>query len=165
MATEIFSKNEFEAALPTHKLTNAALWQSKGLVDGEYVYYVPVNENAGIMIRSSIGASGYAASTGEDSIRLWLSGPDNGDSRAKSCKLDTYTKRTKNWRTTMLDKLRNLYQIGKFVRPCKCGGMVRVSRSSKDNEHKGYLFASCSNHGCHDTRFAWIADPKGNILK
>lgn len=160
--TEKFSKAEFEAALPKHKTTGAQLWSSRGFDKGEYVYFVPVTEHAGIIIRSSVDSSGYAASTGEDSIRMWLVDP-NTDAPVGG-KLSKYVTRVRGWQSRLEEQLRTLYRIGRFVRPCTCGGTVRVGKSKKENEMKGYLFASCSNRECNHTRFAWIADPKGNLV-
>ena len=60
-----FSKEQFEDALSTIHPDYASL----GLVNGEEVYTIPVNENARLSIRSSIDSSGYAADSGQDSIR------------------------------------------------------------------------------------------------
>lgn len=76
MPIDYFTKEEFEKALPKHKDTGVGLWSPLGLDKGEWTYAVPVKRKDGapitIMIRSSVRADGVAASTGKDSIRMWL---------------------------------------------------------------------------------------------
>jgi hypothetical protein len=160
--TERFSRQEFEDALPKHKVTGALLWQAGGMLMGEYVYYISVTTHAQIMIRSSVDSTGYAASTGNDSIRLWLVDPRN-DSPVAS-KLSHHVTRVRGWQTRLTNQLRILYRLAHLVRPCTCGELIRVGKSTKNNEHKGWLFASCGNRTCNHTKFQWIADNHFNFL-
>lgn len=154
--TELFSQSEFEAALPRHNRTGAALYENRGFVGGEFTYFMPVTEYAGIMIRSSVKEDGYSARSGEDSIRLWLVNPKTGDSVGG--KLAKYITRTAGWQGRMMEQLRTMYQLAKFVHPCACGGMVHVGKAKnpKNPENKGLLFASCSTKDCKVTRFRWV---------
>ena len=76
MTTDVFSKAEFEDALPIDKDTNKPLWKELGFNKGEYVYLVTVdndnNNRTGVLVRSSVKANGFSAASGEDSIRLYL---------------------------------------------------------------------------------------------
>ena len=69
---DTFTRQEFEQALPCDS-SGKPLWESLGLVSGEYVYTVSVTgTNKRIMIRSSVKGNEKSASAGQDSIRLWV---------------------------------------------------------------------------------------------
>ncbi len=153
---EQFIRDEFENALPVSKVTGDRLWASLGLVDGEFAYIIPVTPYASIMVRSSVKANGISASNGKDSIRMWIVDPSS--MKPRGSKIDSYTKRTIKWKTTMLDKLRVMYQLAKKVQPCSCGkGYVVVNRVVKDGPNHNRLFTACTNFGCDATQFSWVA--------
>ena len=59
MPVEQFTREQFEAALPMHKSTGDPLWESLGLVSGEYTYAVAVLDgtqptNKRVVVRSSV---------------------------------------------------------------------------------------------------------------
>ena len=58
MTTEIFSKAQFEEALPKHRVTKEPLWTYRGFIKGEHTYWLPVKDGVEIIIRSSIDGSG-----------------------------------------------------------------------------------------------------------
>ena len=77
MATEIFTKAEFEKkALPVHKTTGEKMWESLGLINGEEVYSIKIDDNTAIQVRSSIKQNGVCAENSADSIRAWLTTTD-----------------------------------------------------------------------------------------
>lgn len=111
MPIDTFTKSEFEAALPVDKNTGDALWQPLDLIKGEYAYILPVDgTNKRIVVRSSVKQNETSASCGKDSIRLWVE-YHYMDQWFALGKLDAHTKRTKNWRENMTNKLRKLYQM------------------------------------------------------
>ena len=70
---EVFTREQFEAALPVHKDTGKPVWEYVGLNAGEHTYAIPVTgTNKRITIRSSVKGNGISASSGNDSIRLWV---------------------------------------------------------------------------------------------
>jgi hypothetical protein len=153
--TETFTKLQFEETLPKHNRTGANLWQTRGLEKGEFTYFLPVSDHAGVIIRSSIRESGVSAKVGEDSIRLWLIDPKT--QQPVGSKLSKYITRTRNWQERLIKQLRSLYTLGKLVRPCGCGeGTIKIQKVKKDGENKGKLFSSCSNRTCRVTRFQWV---------
>lgn len=112
MATERFTKEEFEKALPEHRETGAALWRPLGLVQGEYSYEVSVpNTNKRIVIRSSVKGNGRAASTGQDSIRHWVEYWYKDQWRPLSKGRKAYTTRVPGWAERMRETLRKLWVL------------------------------------------------------
>lgn len=158
---EIFTRHEFEAALPKHKTTGEKLWTPVGLYLGEYTYVLPVKDGVSIMIRSSIGASGVSADTGEDSIRMWLINPVTLS--PVGSKVSNYITRVTGWQTRLLAQLRLLYTLASKVRPCSCGGNVQIFKT-KQGANKDKLFLACLNASgefqfrCKHTPFEWLAD-------
>lgn len=113
MTVEIFTREQFEAALPVHEATGAALWDYVGLVRDEHVYHLPVaNTNKRIVIRSSVKRGGKSALTGRDSIRLWVEYYYRKVGRWFPLgKLDRWTTREPGWEIRMTRKLRELYRL------------------------------------------------------
>jgi DNA helicase-2/ATP-dependent DNA helicase PcrA len=111
MAIDRFSKEEFEAALPKDG-SGKPMWSCLGLVDNEYNYEIEVRgTNKRIVIRSSIDSTGVAADTGEDSIRHWVEYYYKNEWRPLKKHHSRWTARTKNWRTNLTGKLRDLYKL------------------------------------------------------
>ena len=102
MTTETFTRQEFEQSLPTDE-SGDPLWESLGLVNGEYVYTVPVTgTNKRVMIRSSVKINEISASTGQDSIRLWVE-YHYRDKWFPLAKLDAWTTRVPGWQKRMTE--------------------------------------------------------------
>lgn len=130
MTIERFSKTEFEAVLTGYDFT------CDGLVSGEYTYTINVTPKVKMVLRSSVDSSGYAAATGEDSIRLSL--VFNGRGLAK---MDAWTNRTKGWQGRLEEKLATLYDRGKSLLDCPdCGGIL-ILRDGRNG-----LFWGCANY-------------------
>lgn len=153
---DIFNRQQFEDALPKHKTTGAILWEACGLYLGEFTYLIPVKEGVSIMIRSSIGSSGFSAGTGEDSIRLWIVNPLT--LAPLGSKVSNYITRVNGWQSRLTAQLRLLYTLANKIRPCSCGGTVQIFKVRKAGPTKDKLFISCSNFGCKISPFEWLGD-------
>lgn len=144
MAVEIFTKAQFEAALPRHKVTGDPLWVFAGIVAGEYVYNIRVSDDAVIVIRSSVREDGVSAAKGEDSIRLWLASYSTG--KPLSSKITRWIARTGGWRERLTEQCRTLYKLGRKLGPCpKCGAARALRKVAKEGANKGRLFFTCDN--------------------
>ena len=139
MTTENFTKAQFENALPENRHTGELLWDVYGLQEGEFTYGIHLANNVVIMIRSSVKADGFAASTGKDSIRLWFTkgGKPHGS------KLGCYITRVKGWQDRLLIQLRLMYKRGMSLNYCEvCGEPKAMFKATKD----GHLFQACPDH-------------------
>lgn len=170
MAIDRFTKQEFEQAL-AHIHTG---YEALGLSQGEQTYALPVTESARILVRSSIGQSGVAADTGDDSIRLFIEilQPVNGSQvkswKAAGRKVDAYTTRVPGWPERMAGKITQLFERAKLVRQpvelCpECSKPMWTSFTSKAGKNFGRPFSSCRD--CD--HFEWLDTPpaKGDIVK
>lgn len=140
---ERFTKEQFEQSLPVDKETEKRLWEYYGFDKGGHCYLVRINngnaKRAAILVRSSVGADGVSAGTGEDSIRLYLVNAETGQPLAK--KVDAWTTRVIGWRKRMTNKIRELYGKGLRMKNCpKCNG-VMLQRTGRFGE-----FYGCSNY-------------------
>lgn len=167
MPVEIFTREQFESALPKHKTTQSPLWQFAGQETGEYVYAIPVlNKHLAmkIMIRSSIStATDLSADTSQDSIRVWL--VDAVTSLPMSAKLRAYTTREKGWQGRLVALLRDQYKIAMRLTPCGvCGKVRHAYKTKKAGENKGRLFQACycqgKNGGQASGTFDWLDERK-----
>lgn len=171
MPIDRFTKAQFEKALPRHKDTDAQLWEFDGLQQGEYTYTIPVvrkdQQDVRIVIRSSIDASGLAAETGADSIRMWLEAGDCKTVNSLTGSVDVmswkavgkaagrWTTRVPGWDERMMVKIKELYSAGRKLQRCEsCGGWKNVYVvKSKESENKGRFFQKCRK--CNDG-FEWL---------
>ena len=169
-----FTCEQFEAALPRHKTTQAPLWSLVGVVDGEYAYVLTIDvsdsdDQVGIMIRSSVRPNGQSAGTGEDSIRCWLVSREltydsagsgekiiaMGEWQSIGAKVNRYTTRLPGWQVRLTANLRTLWQWRKKAGDCeKCGRPKHVAKSGKP-ESKNRVFAKCFD--CN-TGFVWLTE-------
>lgn len=158
MAIDQFSKERFEAALPKHKDLGHNLWTYEGF-QGEHVYRLHIGGNVYVKIWSSIGPSGFADGTGENSIRCFLV---NLMDEPLSNKLQTYVTRVAGWEGRLKDQLKQLWQMGqKIVVLCTeplrgnpgilCHTQKKVFMT-KNGPNKGRRFTKCSGCGA----FEWI---------
>lgn len=161
MPVEIFSRDQFEQALPCHCKTNEKLWQANGLIDGEFCYTVTPFPNIpyGITVRSSVKANGYSADTGQDSIRAWIV-TENG--KPFGSKISRYTTRLPGWQDRLTVILRKLAGLIKQIAPCKsCGHDRPPFKVKKDGPNKGRIFSKCNNKECKHPEFTWLDDAEG----
>jgi hypothetical protein len=150
---DVFTRQDFEAALPVHNLTGAALWKSLGLLQGEYCYAVTVRPGVLIFIRSSVDRSGCAAESGEDSIRCWLASDETGTPLGS--KMFRWTTRIPGWEERLKKQLRAFWTIGMKLKPCPtCGETLKALLVKKPGPNQGRWFAKC----CEE--FQWLTEPK-----
>jgi len=128
---ETFTREQFEQALPTHKETGEPLWKYTGLVQGEHAYRIPIPEtNKRIMIRSSVRRNDKSASTGKDSIRLWVEYHYRKvDKWFALGKLDAWTTRKPGWQDRMTGKLRKLWRLA--LEDGKNGSKTQVAPAAR----------------------------------
>lgn len=151
MAVEIFTADEFESALPVHKETGEQLWESAGIIQGEYTYRIFISPAVFIQIRSSIKENGFSADTGKDSIRAWLTDTDGAPLGSK---VQSWVTRTRGWEIRMVEMLRELWGRAKKAGYCpKCKRPRSVFKVKKNGANKGRLFCKCVN--CNNN-FEWL---------
>lgn len=144
MAVDIFTKAQFESALPVHKQTGEPLWRCDGLRDGEYEYLMPIDSLSAILIRSSIHSDGFSAESGEDSIRAWLV---NNEDKPLGSKVSKRVTRVPGWETRLKETLRTLWQWRKTAGNCPhCNQPLKIFKVKKPGPNKGRVFAKCEHH-------------------
>lgn len=145
MSVDIFSKEQFEAALPTQ-----ARWEHVGLMGGEHTYLMTINADIFIMIRSSVGHNGWSADTGEDSIRAWLV---DKDGKPLGNKVQKYITRVNGWESRLIDNLRTLWGWAEWAGYCPdCKEPMCIFKSTQPRS-KGKLFKKCCKCQNH---FEWM---------
>ena len=159
MTTEIFSRQQFEAALPKHRVTRKPLCDYKGFVKGEHTYSLPVKDGIEIIIRSSIDGSGYCADTREDSIRAWLRSSKHDRPLWKGGR--DWITRQPGWEDRLTKLLRKLYWRGQQVATCnQCGDLAAVY-TAKTQKNKGRQFYKCL--GCQSW-LGWLPEKQPKLL-
>jgi hypothetical protein len=153
-----FTKREFEAALPNHRITGKPLWKALGIQDGEEAYSIEIAPNVEIHIRSSVRPDGYAAQVAKDSIRAWLAGPDGSPLGSK---LQSYVTRVPGWQYRLTPMLRQLWKLGlELTKPCsKCGAHL-LALKTKNGPNKGRWFVACAGKDFHWNKWLDYTDPK-----
>ena len=155
MPIDRFDTQRFEAALPRSKSSGETIWQFSGMKDGERIYHVYAGPFARVAIRSSIDNSGYAADTGEDSIRLWLEVMTDAGTYQAVKKLDSWTTRVNGWEDRMVDKMRELYRYGiKVKRTVPTGNQFWFVKAGP-NEGR-----PCSKNIKAKKNFTWMDEPE-----
>lgn len=152
-----FSKEEFEQAL----FNIHPGYETRGMVAGEECYYIPVNENTRIQVRSSIGKDGFAKESGEDSIRTWLEiykpvENHKYDWQSTGKKVDRLTQRVTGWPDRLKDKIRKLSNLGvtirKAIEPCPTCSKPPWAAFSSSAKNPGRPYATC--RACN--YFTWL---------
>lgn len=160
---DTFTKQEFEAALPTS-------FDPLGLVKGEYCYLVKIDEKVGIYIRSSIGKNRMNRSVGKDSIRVHLvkyylvSGEYKHNCvyayKSMGSKLQKYITRVPGWQRRLNKKIELLRELRLSVGDCnECDEPFAIFKVKKEGRNKGRLFSKCSEKLCTSPtspNFVWI---------
>lgn len=156
--TDIFSREQFEAALPVDKETGERLWEPVDLAFSEYTYGLPVSDHAVILITSSIRKGNELCDdTGDNSIRAWI--VDASDfSKPLAAKLVRWTARTRNWRVNLSNLLRELWKLAMLIEPCPtCGGPTRISVAKNGKpENAGRRFVSCTDRAKCGKFITWV---------
>ncbi len=166
MPVEIFTKEQFEAALPTAR--GMTLATSFAFEDGQWVYCIPVANGMGIKVYSGIGPSGVSAGCGEDSIRAVI--VRRPDGKVYGSKLKRWVTRQPGWRERLTDMLHEMWKLALLTGPCACGGTVGVYIVRKTGPNKGKMFRKCDGKACRAMGgkpvFQWLRrDEKGTIWK
>jgi hypothetical protein len=152
MTIDKFTKEDFEAYLTS----DHSPFQSLGLIDGEETYLLPLDNQIGITIRSSIKSNGLSANVASDSIRAWLV---NGD-RPLGIKTRTY--RQPGWEVRLNEKIKQLASWRTLAGDCKkCNQPKGIFRVAKDGDNKGRPFAkcNCAHSQKLDDNFIWLDKP------
>lgn len=141
---EHFTKDYFESTLPGLIVTTEVEHLSGRFLctfdKGEYQYDLKITDEILIRVRSSIGLSGFSATTGEDSIRHWLILKGG---RPLSNKISgRWTTREKGWETRLKNNLRKMWKLVEKSGYCSTCGQPRVIRKV---EKKDKIFAFCDN--------------------
>jgi len=149
-----FTKADFEKALP------ANCWTALGIIKGEETYIVKptgIMAGYGIMVRSSVSASGIADDCGEDSIRVIFARQEGESWRMIGNKAKAYTTRVNGWQRRLMESLQAAKAHLQRVRQCpKCKAQNLLPFVSKKGkaENKGRGFVSCPDKQCGF--FEWI---------
>lgn len=144
MSVEIFSKSDFEKALPEGH------WAYSGLINNEHTYLIRITDDIFITIRSSVDGSGYSADTGEDSIRAWLVDKNGSPLGSKTQK---YVTRVKGWEIRLIDILRKLWMLVQESGYCENCKIPLFIFKSKTKNNRGKYFCKCSKCG---KGFRWL---------
>lgn len=156
---DIFTKQQFEDALPRHKETGAQLWSCAGLVDGEWTYQMQIgkDERVIIEIRSSVGGDGRSAGKGDNSIRAYLVwfDPHAKAWRPLGSKVQRWVTRQTGWQDRLTEMLRTLYMWRIKAGDCpKCGEPRKIFKVGKPGPNHGRVYAKCMKH----SEFRWITE-------
>ena len=159
MTTEIFSKSQFEAALPKNRITQKPLCDYKGFVKGEHVYRLPVKDGIEIIIRSSIDGSGWCADTGEDSIKVILWSTRHDRSLGKDGR--NWITREPGWQQRLIKLLRQQYLRGRMTAKCNVCGDHAIVFTAKTPKNRGRQFYKCL--GCQSW-LGWLPEKQPKLL-
>lgn len=166
-----FTVEDFENALPVDKNTHSPLWKRLGIINNEYCYLLPVDDQVGIMIRSSISRSGVSADSGEDSIRAWLVEYNEVEKitgkkvlivgKSLGSKVSRWTTRVTGWQDRLINNddsvIRTLWRWRKMAGDCShCGKPKKVFKVNKHSANRGRIFAKCPEHN----EFVWLTEAK-----
>lgn len=175
MAVEIFTKQEFEAAIPKE-----CLWKCIGAVQGEYAYLLHFgNPYALIHLRSSVAPNNVSRGTGEDSIRAWVVGVKEGISEEEfeskdfetqviGAKTQKYVTRVKGWQVRMLDMLQKLSNVGLYVQPCPvCSELLRIGKGKGENKDKVTISCWTKENGnfANHVPLTWVDVETGETVE
>ena len=167
MPVEIFTKEQFEKnALPKNKMTGKEMWQSLGIVDGEYAYLVPLPDKLNaIEVRSSVHTNGISAESGKDSIRCWIVDVQTG--KPWGSKIGRWTTRLPGWDSRTLEVIRELWSMASKIVECpSChSARLKVFIVKKEGPNKGRVFLKCPNDGCNkgNPYFEWLGDEEKEV--
>jgi ssDNA-binding Zn-finger/Zn-ribbon topoisomerase 1 len=162
MAIEIFTKEQFESALPIHNESGEELWAHLGMHQGEHIYLVPIDDRVGVFIRSSVKKDGYSADTGQDSIRAWLVTYKH-DAKSNTYgwnnlggKVNKYTTRVAGWEKRLINVIKELWGWRRKSGDCPtCNDPKSVFKVRKKGKNKGRVFAKCNKKECERVLNNW----------
>ncbi len=162
MPVEIFTKEQFDAALPCKSSGESLALPMLYVYDvRQYVWTLPVANGMAILVYSGIGPNGMSADCGEDSIRAVIIRMSDG--KVYGSKLKRWVTRQPGWRVRLTDMLREMWKIALLTGPCDCGGTIGVYLvRKKTSKNKGRMFRRCD--GCE--LLEWLMkDDKGALRR
>jgi hypothetical protein len=131
-----------------------------GLIDGEYCYLLEVFDHGcrggdfdgvGVMIRSSVGESGYSGGTGENSIRCWL--VDANTLEPLGSKVCRWTTRLPGWEDRAAKIVVRLLDLACLTHDCPgCDTLLHIYKVKKQGPNRGRWFLKCPECG----HFEWL---------
>ena len=137
-----FTKQKFEDALPVHN--ERQLWKPVGMIQGEECYRISITTDIFIHIRSSVDSSGYAADSGQDSIRCWLV---NKTDKPLGSKVYKWTTRVPGWEKRLTDVLRTLWSWARDAGYCETCHISMGVYKSKTKKNPSRIFSKCRECG------------------
>lgn len=176
MTVEIFTKEQFETALPVHKTTGAPLWSCMGFVRGEWQYLIHIDAETGIIVRSSVERNGQSSDTGQGSIRAWLvrywgeflPGQEMAEwgEQPLGSKIVRWTTRQPGWAQRLDLVIRQLWKLRTIAGNCEhCGDPKRINKVKKPGTNQGRLFATCNQQACDVFMWLEITDEKMAVME
>ncbi len=135
---DVFSKAKFESSLPN---TDKFQWKYEGFIQNEHCYSINADPNgkSKVFIRSSIGVNGYAAETGEDSIRVFLV-DKNGKSLGS--KISKWTTRVNGWEDRLKKVIKELIVLRGKAGDDSAGNPLPIFKCRKEGPNKGRFFVN-----------------------
>lgn len=153
MTIETFTKEQFENALSQNYIYI-------GLEKGEETYKILAGQFCKIVIRSSIKSNGVSASTGKDSIRMWLN-IKRGNSYIPLGRKPALTQRIEGWESRMETKLNELIAKGRMITSevgnCDVCDTPLFAGLVKEGKNEGRVYAKCFTH--FKQSFVWLDAP------
>lgn len=160
MTVDHFTVDQFDSIIKSIRASSC----HSGIIMGERIWYVPLDAQTQITVRSSIHVSGTSASSGDDSIRLWLS--ELNDGHARLGKVDTYTTRVAGWEHRLRVKIEYLASLRNLAGDCaRCENPLHIFLVAKDGPNKGRPFATCKNCSDEKNNFFWLDKPRVAFFK
>lgn len=154
MATEAFTRDEFEQALDRIGAYYGLSVNQHSTSGDEFSYklYPDSTSPINIYVRSSVSVrTGIADATGKDSIRLYLM---NGDRWLSQ--VDAWTQRIPNWESRMMEKVRYLLDLWKQAGCCQCGEPNKIYKvTDKRKPTYGKLYAKCDHYKQRGDGHTW----------
>lgn len=154
MTTDVFTDYQFEQALNEALKGTNLLWSREGFIGGELHYAILAKQvgktSVYVHVNSSITRTGFAAATGQNSIRIWFT---DEKGLPLGNKTQRWVTRVPGWEGRLNTQLSKVLNMANSITLCKtCGQVEKVFVTKKDGPNKGRFFKKCdANH-----RFQWL---------
>jgi hypothetical protein len=139
-----FTREEFENYLSIH-----SPFSCLGLIQGEEAYLIPLDEQTGIMVRSSVKKSGVSAGTSKNSIRAWLV----SGSKPLGSKISKWITRQPGWQERVDEQIKQLTLWRALAGDCKECDKPKGIFIAHTEKNDGRPFARCKEH---KDSFQWL---------
>lgn len=130
----------------------ATMYYPMGIAHGEYSYalFVRSERNIRIVVRSSVDATGIAAETGANSIRLVVQCSDGTGWYSVGKAADAYTTRVSGWERRLEAKLQQLYQRWSVAQVrLNPGERIFIVKTAGPNQGRAFIKGGA-------VRFVWV---------